>query len=178
MLFSYNAIDYTIEVWMGSRDLPAAFVDRFDACNEHPGAGAMTVVVNHRDRGPRVRLAVHGSSFEHTWQPLALHFAPETAILFAGAGKVAVAIDVNSGTRLWTESDQTLIWTWLRAGDVMVLVDELELTAYDLHASMLWRTYIEPPHDVRVVGDDLQVSADQLGAIRNYQGSFKARNGP
>jgi len=179
MLFSFSADDYTTEVWSGSHDgIPAKFTDRFDSCARDPGAGAMTVVVSHRERGSLLRLQVHGAPLEHTWRPLALLFVPETGILFAGAGTTAVAIDVNKGRRIWTDGKSDLIWCWLRAGDVMVLVDELELTAYDLHASKLWRTYIEPPHDVRVVGDELHVSADRLGAIRNYHGSFKARKGP
>lgn len=98
--------------------------------------------------------------------------APETDVLFVGAGERLLAYDLKRPIRLWEDLADTGFHGWFRYGDTVVMSAELGLVAWDISGAKLWTTYAEPPWEYHVDGDIVHL--DVMGAIS----TFPLRAGP
>ena len=87
---------------------------------------------------------------------------PETNRLFIGAGSRMLAYDLTTCQRVWIEDAQNmmLFWSWLRQGQCVFALGELELAVYELDATPRFRVPVDPPWTFEVSGDVLTVETD------------------
>jgi hypothetical protein len=78
--------------------------------------------------------------------------APETSVLFLGAGERLLAYNLQGPDRLWEDQADTGFHVWQRHEDLVVMSAELELAAWDLQGVKRWSTFVEPPWEYRVDG--------------------------
>ena len=97
---------------------------------------------------------------------------PETGILFAGAGTLLFAVDLNNRRLLWEDLADVGFWSWQRHGDTVLMAAELELAAWGIRGEGRWRTFVEPPWSYEV--RDGTVELDVMGKISK----FSLRSGP
>jgi hypothetical protein len=98
--------------------------------------------------------------------------APETDLLFIGAGERLLAYRLDGPVRLWADTTDCGFWGWARHGDRVILSAELELAAWDLHGRKCWSTFVEPPWDYKVLGEMIEL--DVMGT----KSSFPVNTGP
>jgi hypothetical protein len=97
--------------------------------------------------------------------PVAL-IAPETNVLFFGYGERAAAFSLDPPTRLWTHTTDAGCLGWAQHGDSVVLLGELELACWSSSGAFRWSTFVEPPWDYRVEGDE--VVLDIMGKLSRF----------
>lgn len=97
---------------------------------------------------------------------------PENDLLLLGAGTRLLAYDLSAPRRLWQDAADTGFWGWKRHGDLVLMSAELELAAWDLRGKKLWTTFVEPPWDYTVRGDQLDLD------VMGRRSSFAAMLGP
>src|SRR4051812_15741233 len=97
---------------------------------------------------------------------------PETGVLFVGAGTRLLAYRLDGPERLWEDQADVGFWRWAQHGAYVLMSAELELAAWDTRGRKLWTTFVEPPWQYRVEGD--QVRLDVMGRLS----SFPLASGP
>jgi hypothetical protein len=97
---------------------------------------------------------------------------PENHLLFLGAGIRLLAYDLLLPSRLWEDSVHVGFWRWKRHDDVVLMLAELELAAWDLQGKKLWSTFVEPPWDYDIQGS--QIELDVMGK----KSRFAVKTGP
>jgi len=97
---------------------------------------------------------------------------PERHLLLVGAGTTLLAYDLRAKARLWEDTADLGFWRWERHGDIVFMLAELELAAWNLNGRKLWSTFVEPPWDYTVV--EGTVSLDVMGRKQR----FPAATGP
>ena len=92
--------------------------------------------------------------------------APETDVLFVGAGTRALAYDLVRPARLWEDTADVGFWRWARHGHTIVMSAELELAAWNIDGTKLWSTFVEPPWSYEVADD--VVHLDVMGVMSDF----------
>lgn len=91
---------------------------------------------------------------------------PETQKLFIGAGERLLAYDLGQPKRLWEDNADTGFWCWARHNDTIIMSAELELAAWNVSATKLWSTFVEPPWDDTV--SEGTVNLDVMGVKSRF----------
>jgi hypothetical protein len=98
----------------------------------------------------------------------------ETDLVLIGAGERLLAYTLRKQKRLWEESGCSGFSGWRRYGDVLVMLGEAELAAWDLLGRKLWAAPVEAPWCHHVDPQHEFVQIDSHG--RRYE--FPLRKGP
>lgn len=97
---------------------------------------------------------------------------PEPGTLFIGAGKRLLAYSVKQPELLWEDTTDVRFWGWNQFGNHVLMSAELELAAWDLAGKKLWTTFVEPPWEYEVVGDEVQLD------VMGKKSAFPISTGP
>lgn len=98
---------------------------------------------------------------------------PDTRIAFLGAGERLLAYRLGaSPERLWEDSAYVGFCGWAQHGSSVLMMAELELTAWSVEAKKLWSASVEPPWSYRVEGQTLHLD------IMGTESSFPLSTGP
>jgi hypothetical protein len=87
-------------------------------------------------------------------------------VLFIGAGERLLAYDLHCPRRLWEDRAQVGFWGWTAHADVVLMSAELEFAAWSTRGEKLWTTFVEPPWDFTITGDE--VVLDVMGTTRRF----------
>lgn len=132
--------------------------------------------VDRRDE-PCLKLAIKYPA--DVWSEPRVLLVPETAVLFLKVSGRIYLYDLRAGLQLAYERMDLPSWRWLRDGDTVLLVAELDLMAWDISGRHLWSTYIEPPHDVTVRDGVVYADAYRLAKkTKPGRWRFPLREGP
>lgn len=98
---------------------------------------------------------------------------PETQRLFVAVREHLLCYDLAGPRRLW-EEDRTYnsFWGWQQHGNLVLMAAELELAAWDVRSVRKWRTFVEPPWDYHVEGDQIHLSVMEVPSF------FSLADGP
>ncbi len=80
---------------------------------------------------------------------------PETARLFVGAGTRILAYDLSAPARLWEDKTDCGFWHWGRHRGYVWMAAELEFAVWSATGTKLWSTFVEPPWDATMLGEDV-----------------------
>lgn len=95
-----------------------------------------------------------------------------TQRLFVGAGERILAYDLTAPRRLWIDSAESGLLGWAQHGEVILMSAELELAAWTTTGEKLWTTFVEPPWNMRVDGEQVRL------AVMGSECTFALRTGP
>jgi hypothetical protein len=147
-MFSVTVGDYMLRCspdgladYMLYRDR-AQLVEEFDL--KDPEGAVCFLNVQKHDNAPFLVVAQRYSPAGGGFDP-GIALVPETHILFLGAGRRLLAYDLTTPRRLWEDTCNMGFWCWTRHGDYIVMLSELEMAAWDIHARKLWTRFVEPP---------------------------------
>ncbi len=150
----------------------AALLDEIEL-GPRPDRGNVCCVTVKR-RGDKWPALVVAQSYEPCgvgFEPGAL-LAPEARVLFLGAGERVLAYCLAPLQRMWEDRVDTGFWGWEQHGDIVFALAELELAAWRTSGQKLWTTFVEPPWEVTVSDD--KVELDVMGR----KSTFGLREGP
>lgn len=97
---------------------------------------------------------------------------PEKHLFLIGAGTRLLAYGLEAVRRLWEDEVNAGFWGWERHGDLVLMLAELELSAWDLDGTKMWSTFVEPPWDCEVRGTRLHLD------VMGEKSSFDVKAGP
>lgn len=140
----------------------AAMIDEFDL--DSAEGEACFVAVGTGDDWPVLLVAQRFEPYI-TATPGAL-LVPETKLLFVGAGPRLLAYKLDGPQRLWEDVADCGFWSWSRHGGYVLMSAELELAAWDIAGRKLWTTFVEPPWEYKVVGDEMHL--DVMGRLTRF----------
>jgi hypothetical protein len=129
------------------------------------------LAVSQGNQWPFLVVAQHYEPAGGGFDPGAVLIA-ETGRLFVGAGTRLLAYDLFDKKRFWEDETELGFWGWCRHGDYVVMSAELELAAWDIHGKKLWTTFVEPPWDYAVMGEDINLN------VMGKQRLFPLATGP
>ena len=92
---------------------------------------------------------------------------PETQTIFIGAGERLLAYNLEPLKRLWEDKCDTGFWGWSQHGEFVLMAAELEFAAWNSSGKKLWTTFVEPPWEYEVIGD--QVQLDVMGRLSQFR---------
>ena len=97
-----------------------------------------------------------------TWTPGFL-VAPDTSLVFIGAGERLLCYDVERHEKLWEDVTDCGFWHWAQYGSYVLMSAELEFAVWDDRGKKLWNTFVEPPWTFEVKGAvvELEVMGDR-----------------
>lgn len=147
--------------WTGLR-ASAALFDEYDVQSREPGPVGVVVLST-----PQARELVVAQRHEPSGPgfPLGVLLVPETGLLLIGAGERLLAYDVRVPERLWEDRAEFGFWAFARHGDVILMLDELELAAWTTESHKLWTMFVEPPWTYTVSGQTMTL--DVMGQVRS-----------
>ena len=93
--------------------------------------------------------------------------APETAMLFVGAGARLLAYDLSKPMRLWEDQADCGFWRWRQHGKIVLMSAELELAAWSTLGEKLWSNFVEPPWYYGVEGETIEL--DVMGRKSRFE---------
>ena len=176
-MFTVNVGDYSVTVQQGS--LPAIYGDykrHAKLCDEfsirpHEGGELCFVSVSNSQRWPFLIVAQRFDLAEAGFDPACL-IVPDAHTLFVGAGRRVLGYRLDSPRRLFEQTVDAGFWEWSRHGDVVLMVGELELAAFDIQGNPLWNMPLQPAWEYKVANG--KVHLDVLGR----RTAFALREGP
>ncbi len=177
-MFTVCTNDYTL--LLQERGLPtitdeyakhAALNDYFESQEDHGEWCYVAISHTQRTGWPFLTVTQRFSPAGGGFEP-GVVLIPETSLLFIGAGAQLLAYDLKSPCRLWEDMADCGFWGWARHNNTIVMSAELEMAAWDLHGTKLWRTVVEPPWGYAV--RDNTVELDIMG----LKSSFDLVTGP
>jgi hypothetical protein len=144
----------------------AQLVERFDINGRGPdGSGLCCVTVSRSDESwPFLVVAQDFHPSSGGFEP-GLLLNPSTNLLFIGAGERLLAYDLVTPRRLWEDATNGGFWCWAQHGNVVLMLAELELAAWNTHGEKLWTTFVEPPWDYTVEADTVRLDVMGLSAV-------------
>ena len=89
-------------------------------------------------------LELKNSPFRRDFVPGFL-LVPETDVLFVGAGTRVLIYDLKEPKRLLTDEVVGGFWGWEQHRNMVFMLSEVELSAFDLRGARLWPTFVDPP---------------------------------
>ncbi len=95
-------------------------------------------------------------SSEQGFNPSCL-LLPETERLFVGAGERLLCYDLKTFTLLWEDQTQIGFGDWSKEQGFVILSAELEIVVFDTSGQKLWGTFVEPPWEYAIVGDNVEL---------------------
>jgi hypothetical protein len=170
---------YTIEctprglpLTYGSLGEHAALVDEIEV-GPRPGRDNLCCFTlrRHGDKRPSLVVAQSYEPCGAGFEPGAL-LVPETSTVFLGAGQRVLAYSLDPPQRLWEDSVDCGFWGWEQHGDIVLALAELELAAWDTTGQKLWTTFVEPPWDITVHGNAVELD------VMGRKSTFGLREGP
>ncbi|MFZ6733539.1 hypothetical protein ACO0LG_16550 [Undibacterium sp. Ji42W] len=135
-------------------------------------------IESDRDKDVQAYIAIgvtdcgHGADllFEAWYFPGPLHgchpgvlIIPETATVFIGIGEDAYTYSMAPIELISKESAEAGFWYWSRYGDTVLMIAELELSAWTLDGKRKWTRFVEPPWHYSKEND--VISLDVMGHI-------------
>ena len=176
--FSVGSGQYTVSATIG--ELPAAYPSMIEHATLHDDFGVQSadgtaLVISIERASSKWPDLVVSQRFdpgpESGFQPGAL-LIPESHLILLGAGTRLLAYDLQSVRRLWEDVADVGFWGWKRHGDIVLMLAELELAAWDIKGNKLWSTFVEPPWVYEVHG--ARIDLDVMG----QRVSFDLKTGP
>ena len=147
--------------WTGLR-ASAALFDEYDVQSREPGP--VGVVVLSTPQGRELGVDRHHEPHGPVVPPGVL-LVPDTGLLLIGAGVRLLEYDIRFPERLWEGRAEFGFWAFARHGDVILMLDELELAAWTTESHKLWTVFVEPPWTYTVSGQT--VTLDVMGQVRS-----------
>ena len=153
-------IDFNQDPARPASDLLDAPAESYGDPSQYEHLGFVGVTV-YRDDVAILRVNQFYEQMSESITPGVL-IVPETDRLFIGAGSRMLAYDLTTRRRLWIEDAQEmmLFWGWLRRGQHVFAMGELELAVYGLDATPRFRIAADPPWPFEVSGAVLTVETD------------------
>lgn len=97
----------------------------------------------------------------------------ETDLLFVGACQHILAYDLKQPARLWNDHADGHFDSWIQYNDVVLMLAQLEFSAWDIRGNKLWTTYaVEPPWDFEVKSDTVHLD------VMGKKTTFSLKQGP
>ncbi|URN93830.1 MAG: hypothetical protein NAG76_18660 [Candidatus Pristimantibacillus lignocellulolyticus] len=84
--------------------------------------------------------------------------APETNLLFIGAGERLIIYDFENSTRIGIDKADFGFLGWRRSRDVIIMSAELELACWNINGRKLWSTFVEPPYEYEIKDNNLTLT--------------------
>ena len=150
----------------------ASVVDEIDI-GPRPGREGVCCFALSRagDKWPSLVVAQSYEPCGAGFEPGAL-LVPETNTFFLGAGRRVLAYALDPIRRLWEDQVDCGFWAWEQHRDVVLALAELELAAWSTAGQKLWTTFVEPPWDVTVHGNSLELD------VMGRRSTFGLHDGP
>jgi hypothetical protein len=177
-MFQVSSGEYTISGTIG--ELPATYSAMIEHASFHDdfgvsGADGTVLVVAVKRASEKWPGIIVSQRFdpgpEEGFHPGTI-LIPENNLLLLGAGTRLLAYDLRIPCRLWEDVTEVGFWGWERYDDVVLMSAELELTAWDLQGKKLWSTFVKPPWDYEIQGN--QIELDVMGK----KSRFAVKTGP
>jgi hypothetical protein len=144
----------------------ATLVERFGFASHDEQAPVMHLSVQRGDEWPFLCVEQHYWPGASAGSVPGVYLAPETHLLFIGAGERLLAYDLRATRRLWEDKADCGFHTWECHDDMIVMSAELELAAWDIQGVKLWSTFVEPPWTYQVEKGIVELTV--MGTVSSF----------
>ncbi|PZR31072.1 MAG: hypothetical protein DI538_21615 [Azospira oryzae] len=171
-MIKFSVDDYLIEVWWGKPPVimdyyrkHSIFIDEKDLSNQ---GTEFYVIISKGILHPSYSIIAFSSDpIGYAGFNPGIHYEKSSDTLFIGAGTTIKTYRLFDNKKIFQKNHGFGFWGWSKHGDYIIQQEETELGVFNLKGEKLWETFVSPPYEFNIDGEDIILKFDDVIERRN-----------